>query len=711
MKRLLAVLGAAIFWTAPAGATFFCTLSGTPVVVSLGGLAEPVGDVALQCVGSANQTVRLTLSVGLSRQVANPIDFAGGDPGGVKLWLDSAGAPLPLPVAPRLQGNLVFFENLTVSSNSAGALALRVTGLRTEAAPTVTASVQIIADRPMGLPSNQVVVGRGEPGLFATALPGAACCAGPPMPATMDWAGVTERRPPLSAVRVTEGHSGAFLPPEATSRPDHATRLLIRMKGLPPGSRVLAPDAVTGDNALQPTATGAFAMSAHPGLYQPGTGPSLLLSRVPQAGKDGAGGVPTIWPGAPLTLGWVGEALLDGDEAYVTYQVMEADARRVESAEIPLWVFTPVSRANETVIVRTEVRLAALSDRAGPVAGAPAPRYRETEVGPDCGYRGDCEAQYFPLLSVVPSQTTEFVLQSGGGLKDAYLFVRNEGGWFVEWDSGLRYVSGTGWLLLRGTAGYSVGSFHYQLNPGDLGPGEYKAEIVIRQKNSPTGWNREFVIPVTLTVTEGPPPQPPQPPQPPAGPAPAVWAAVTVPFGLGGPFANGGLMRLLGQFFAEETVVTVGGLPAQVILVQPAELVVLIPQGVARGMAPVVAANGTRQSSAVYVPVLPVAPSLAAVTRADGASNSEAAPLAPGSEAVLQVTGIALADEPVWVNLHDQWQPATKAGGAVPGLHALRITVPAEWPAMMTAVRVCVSGPSVDSICSHPAPIWIGDGR
>jgi len=711
MKRLAAVLGAALMWTAPASATFFCTLSGTPVVVTLGGLAEPLGDVALQCAGASNQTVRLSLSVALSRQVANPIDQAAADPGGVKLWLDSAGAAVVLPVVPRVQGNLVFFENLTVSSNAAGALALRISGLRAEAAQMVTASVQIIADAPMLLPTNQVVVGRGEPGLFATVLPAAPCCAGPPLPATMDWSGVWDRRPPLAAVRVTEGHTGAFLPLTLPSPPDHATRLLIRMKGLPPGSRVLAPDAVTGDNAQQPTATGAFAASAQPGLYSPMPGPSLLLSRVPQAGRDGAGGSPVVWPGAPLILASVGEALVEGDEAWVVYQVMEADARRVESAEIPLWVFTPLSRANEAVIVRTEVRLAPLSDRPGFVAGAPLPRYRVADAAPDCGYKGDCEAPYFPLLSVVPSQTTEFVLRSGGGLKDAYLFIRNEGGWFVEWDSGLRYISGEGWLLLRGTGGYSEGSFHYQLNPGDLPPGQYRAEIFIRQKNSPTGLNREFVIPITLTVTEGPPPEPPKPPEPPAVPAPAVWAALTVPFGLDGPFANGGLMRLQGRFFSEETSVSVGGLPAQVLSVQPSELVVLIPNGVERGMLPVVAANGARQSSPLYVPVLPVAPSIAAVTRTDGTRNSETAPVMAGSEAVLQVTGIALAGEPVWVNVHDQWQPAVKSGGAGPGLHALRITIPADWPAMMTAVRVCVSGPTVDSICSHPAPVWIGSGQ
>lgn len=708
MKRLAAALAAAVLWAAPAGATFLCTLSGTPVSVSIGGLAEQVGDVALQCAGPPNSTVRLTLSVALSHAVANPIDFDAGDSGGVKLWLDSSGAPVLLPATPRLAGNLVFFENLLMTSNSSGALQLRVAGLRAEAAPVVTASVQIIADTPMLLPSNQAVVGRGQAGLLASVLPAAPCCAGPPMPDSFDWGGVMERRPAMSAVRITEGHTNALQPLALLTAPDQAGRVLIRMKGLPPGSRVLAPDAVAGSNAQQATATGAFAASPHPGLYNPGAGPSLMLSRVPQAGKDGAGGAPLIWPGSPLILGSVGEARVEGDEAWVVYQVMDADAQRLESAEIPLWVFTPVSRVNETVIVRTEVRLAPLSNRPGSVPGAPVPRFRGTAVDPDCGARGDCDAPYFPAMSVVPSQTTEFTLQSGGGLKDAYLFILNEGGWFIEWDSSLRHLSGDGWLLLLGTAGYSEGSFHYQLNPKNLPPGEYRAEIVIQQKNSPTGVNRNFVIPVKLTVTEGPPPQPPQPPQPPAAPAPAVWGALTVPFGLDGPFAAGGLVRLIGLFFAEETTVTVGGLPAQVVSVRPGELVVRIPEGVDRGMQPVVAANGEQRSLPLYVPVLPVAPSIATVVNSDGEVNSETAPAVSGDRAFLQVTGIALADEPVWVNVHDHWQPAAKEGGAAPGLHALRIQIPDGWPAMMTAVRVCVSGPTVDSICSHPAPIWIG---
>jgi uncharacterized protein (TIGR03437 family) len=708
MKLVVAALGAAILWAAPAGAAFLCTLSATPSLVSTGGLAEPVGDVALQCSGPANQTVRLSLSVLLDRAVANPIDFAAGDAAGVQLWLDSAATPAPLPNVPRLQGNLVIFENVLVSSNAMGALWFRVTGLRVEGAQTILASVQIIADTPLLLGSNLVVAGRGAPGLYATLFPAAACCAGPPLPETSDWAGVLARGPAMAVVRVTEGYSSAFQKMNLPGPLDNATRLLIRLKGLPPGSRVLAPDAVAGSNAVQPTSSGAFAASPHPGAYDPAPGPTLLLSRVAQAGKDGSGGYAVQWPGQPLMLSLVGEALVEGEEAWLTYQVVDADSASVESAEIPVWIFTPVSRTNETVIVRAEVRLAPLSDKPGAVAGAPVPRYRDVEVAPDCPLRGDCEADYFPALTVVPSQTTEFMLQSGGGLKDAYLFVRNQGGWFVEWESAVRYLSGDGWLLLRGTGGYAEGSYHYQLNPKDLPPGQYQAEILFRQKNSPTGVNREIVIPVMLTVTEGPPPQPPQPPQPPAGPAPRVWAAMSVPFAFGGPFAPGGLMRLAGMFFAAETSVTVAGLPAQVLAVQPGELLVRLPDGVERGWHPVTAANGDQQSEPLWVEVLPVAPSIVAVADADGAVNGETAPAAPGAAAVLQVTGIALANEPVWVNVHDRWQPASRQAGSGPGLHALTITIPEDLPAMMTAVRVCVSGPTVDSLCSHPAPIRIG---
>lgn len=709
MKKLAAVLGAAILFGAPAGATFLCTLSGTPVLVTRGGLAEPVGDVALQCAGQANQTVQLTLSVLLEQRVANPIDFAGGNNGGVTLWLDSSATPVPLPNPPRLLGNLVIFENLVVSSNSFGLLSFRVTGLRAEAAETMAASVQILASTPMLLPVNRVVVGRAAPGLFATAMPAAVCCAGPPLPASFDWGGVLARQPWPAVARVTEGYASAFQPVQVPGPPDRATRILIRLKGLPPGSRVLVPDAIAGNNALQPTSTGAFGNDPDPGFYSPAPEPSLLLSRVAQADESGAGGSPVLWPGSPAALTSVGEAVVKDDEAWAVYQVMESDAGRVETAEIPLWIFSPTTRENRMMIVRTVARMAPLSDKPGAVAGAPVPRYRDAEVASDCDVLGDCEADYFPLLKVTPSQTTEFVLQSGGGVKDAYLFVRNEGGWFVEWEASVRYLSGDGWIKLWGIGGYSEGSYHYQLNPKELPPGEYGAEIVFRQKNSPTARNSEIVIPVKLTVTEGPPPPPPPPPQPPpAPPAPRVWAAMTVPFGFEGPFGNGGLVRLQGIFFAEETVVTAGGLPAQVVSVQPGELLARLPESLERGWQPVIAANGEQQSEPLWIDVLPVAPSIVTVANADGSSNAEAAPVPAGGEIVLQVTGIALADEPAWVNVHDRWAPAQKEAGAGPGLHVLRMTIPDDLPAMMTAVKVCVSGPTVDSICSHPAPVWIG---
>ncbi len=708
MKWTVAVVLSTLAATLPASATFLCTLSGTPALVTSGGLAEPVGDVALQCAGAPGQAVRMTLTVLLDQRVANPIDFVGGDLGGVTLWLDSAATPVPLPNLSRLLGNAVVFENLVVSSNSFGQLSLRVSGLRTEAAETVSASVSILADTPMVLPSNRAVVARSVPGLYATVMPGALCCAGPAFPESLDWASVLARKPWPVAVRVTEGYSGAFQPVAIPGLPDRATRLLIRLTGLPPGSRVLVPEAIAGGSAAQATHSGAFGMSPDPGFYSPLPGPPLLLSFVSQADKEGAGGLPAQWPGTALPLINVREALVEGQEAWVTYQVMEADPGKVETAEIPLWVFTPISRPNQTAIARAEVRLAPVSDKPGAVAGAPLPRYRDTALSPDCQWKGDCEADYFPILSVVPSQTTEFALQSGGGLKDAYLFVSNEGGWFAEWEAFLKDPDDASWLLLRGTGGYAEGSYHYQLNPKDLPPGEYSAEIVFRQKNSPTGVNAEIVIPVKLTVTEGPPPAPPQPPVPPASPAPAVWAAMTVPFGFEGPFANGGLLRLQGIFFAEETTVTVGGLPAQVLSVQPGELVVRVPDTIERGWQPVVAANGTSSSQPLYVDVLPVAPSIVAVNNADGQANEETAPVVPGEEALLQVTGITLADEPVWVNVHDRWQPATKQAGAGPALNALRITIPDDLPAMMTAVKVCVSGPGVDSICSHPAPIWLG---
>ncbi|MEJ5367336.1 MAG: hypothetical protein WHT08_03395 [Bryobacteraceae bacterium] len=691
----------------PASASFLCTLSGTPALVAAGGLAEPAGDVVLQCAGPPGQTVRMTLSVIVDRRIANPVDPASGDPGGIRLWLDSASTPAPLPNLPRLFGNSVVFEGVTVASNAGGQLTLRVAGLRVEAAERVTASISVVADAPFFLPSNQTVIARSAPGLYATVLPGALCCAGPPVPDTLDWPSVLARKPWPVVVRVTEGFSSAFQPAASPGPPEHATRLLIHLSGLPSGSRVLVPQAIVGGRAAQPTRSGAFGTAPDPGVYNPAPKP-LLLGLVPQADPKGAGGLPVPPPAAAVPLNEVREVLVEGEQAWVAYQVMEADPGAVEMAEIPVWVFTPTTRTNKTVIARAEVRLAPLSEAVGAIRGAPIPRYTDVVPPPDCPWQGDCNADYFPRLFVVPSETTEFVLQSGGGLKDGYIFVMNDGGWFIEWDAFLRDPADANWLLLRGTAGYAEGSYHYQLNPKELPPGEYSAEIVFRQKNSPTGENAEFVIPIRLTVTEGPPPAPPKPPAPPSVPAPVLWAAMTVPFGFEGPFASGGWLKLQGNFFSGETAVSVGGIPADVLSVQPGELLVRIPESLGRGMQPVVASNGAQSSQPLFISVLPVAPSIVAVKNAGGQANGETAPAAPGVEALLEVTGIALADEPVWVNVHDRWQPAGKQAAPLPGLHVLRIVIPEDLPEMMTAVRVCVSGPGVDSICSHPVPIWLG---
>lgn len=707
MRRILVALAGAVSLALSAEANFLCTLSATPTLVSLGGLAEPVGDISLQCSGAAGQPVRVTLSVLLDRRVANPIDFSAGVNGGVTLWLDSSPAPAPLPVIPRLSGGLVFFENLNLSANAAGQLALRVSGLRAEAAETISASVQLIADVPMLLPVNRAVVARGVPGMLATRMDAAACCAGPPLPETMDWSGILDRRPWTASVRVSEGHSGSFEPVDPVNPARGSTRILVVVKGLPPGSRVLAPDGVAGSNAAQPTSSGLFGQTAASGVYSPGQPRTLLLSRVPRAARDGSGGAPLLWPTSLLTLANVGEAQVEGEEAWVVYQVMDSNASLVETADIPVWIFTPVSRPNVTAIVRVSAMLAPLSEQAGAVPDAPIPRFRPVEPPPDCSLLGDCEADHFPRLEVVPSQTTEFILQRGGGLKDAYLFVRNTGGHFIEWTASVRFLDGTDWLVLRGTGGYAEGSYHYQLNPKDLSPGEYRAEIIFDQLNSPTGVNARIVIPIRLTVTEGPP-QPPQPPQPPPGaPRPVISGALTVPFDFAGPFAPGGLMRLQGRFFAGETTVTVAGAAARVLAVKPDLLLVEVPETASPGWLEVIAANGPQASDPWIVQVLSAAPSVVEVRNAAGEANSEAAPAAAGSEVTLEVTGIALANDPVWINVHDRWSDARRKPGSGPGLVSLRLVIPGDLPAMQTAIRVCVTAPGIDSICSHPRPIWI----
>lgn len=702
-----AALAASLAALAPrADASFQCTLAGSPALITRDGLAEPVGDIVLYCSGAPGQTARVTLGVWLDRPVANAPDASGTGVTGASLWLDSDSPPRLLTTAARLQAGVLYFDTVNVAASPSGTLALRVSGIRAEAAEMVRAGVLMVSDAAFLLANHSVVAGVPAAGLMATTMAALACCAGPPLPDSLDWNGVLARDPWTGAVRVSEGYASSFQRPDPANPERGATRVLIRLEGLPPGSRVLAPDGVAGGNAAQPTRSGLFEEPPDPGVYSPGPPRSLLLSRVAHADRNGAGGTPVLGL-SPSSLAGVGEAQVDDTEAWVVYEVRDADPSAVETAEIPLWIFTPVSRVNERVIVRIRAMLAPLSDQTGSVPGAPVPRYRPAEPLPDCTLLGDCDAGYFPRLEVIPSVTTEFAAAAGGRAKSAALFVRNRGGHFVEWKASVKYLDGDGWIVLQGTGGLSEGSFYYLLDPKDLTPGEYRAEIRFDQLNSPTGANAKIVIPVRFTVTEGPPPpQPPsQNPVPP--PEPEIWAALTVPFDFGGPFAPGGLMRLHGRFFAPDTSVTVGGLAARVLSSQPDMLLVEIPVEALPGSVDVVAANDGQAGEPYRIHLLAAAPSVVSILNADGEPNGEAAPAAVGSEVKLEVTGIALANDPVWVNVHDRWSEARREPGSAPGVHALRLVIPDDLPAMQTAVRVCATAQGIDGICSHPRPIWL----
>ncbi|MCS7042458.1 MAG: hypothetical protein N2036_12705 [Bryobacteraceae bacterium] len=688
-----------------AKASFQCNLAGSPSLVTLGGLAEPVGDIVLSCVGAPGQTARITLGVWLDRPIANPPVPSGSSVAGAALWLESDAPPRLLTSAARLQGGVLLFDTVNAAANPSGGLVLRVTGIRAEAAEAIRARILMIADATFLLANQTVMVGVAVPGLMTTPMAALACCAGPPLPDSMNWQSVLARKPWTGAVRVSEGYASSFQRPDPANPAIGATRVLVRIQGLPPGSRVFVPDGVAGRNAAAPTRSGLFQDPPDPGAYLPGPPRSLLLSRVAQADRDGTGGT-AVLGAAPSSLDGVGEATVEDTEAWVVYEVRDANPSAVETAEIPVWIFTPVSRINERVIVRVSAVLAPLSEVSGSAPGAPVPRYQPAESNSDCTLLEDCTADYFPRLSVIPSLTSEFALAAGARPKSAALFVRNLGGHFIEWTASARYLRGEGWLKLHGTGGLLEGSYYYDLDPGKLTPGEYRAEIIFEQRNSPTGSNAKIVIPVRLTVTEGPPPQ--QPPEnPPVPPRPEIWGALTVPLDLGGPFAPGGLIRLQGRFFAPETKVTVNGVEAIVVAAQPDVLLVQVPETVAPGWVEIIASNSTEAGAPYRLPLLSAAPSLVRLANASGEDNSEAAPAAAGTEAILEVTGVALANDPVWVNVHDLWREARREPGSGPGLHRLRVVIPEELQAMKTAIRLCVTAPGIDGICSHPRTIWI----
>ncbi|MBI4890106.1 MAG: IPT/TIG domain-containing protein [Acidobacteria bacterium] len=702
MMKLIPVLAIVGLLTMPAKAIVQCTLTAVPLQISSEGLAEPVGEVMLRCAGGQpGGALKGTLQISLGGKVANAINAQYSSWGGIPQMHEYApGMFVALPVTVQLRESQVIFENLNVAMDVFGMISLKISGIRAEAGGTTFASMQFYGNEQLFVPTPTVTVAFSKPGLLASLIPAVLRMSGPITPTFLEYTNLVATHAPMVSVRVTEGFGASFVAWSMDPNTTNGTRILVKLTGVPAGSRVIAPDAVAGSSALQPTTTGDMGGGTAPGLYDPTGVRSLMLVRVKGSDANGAGGFVSwvVAPG-PMVPSTASDMNVQDGTAWAVYEVQDQNKNMVENAQIPIWIFTPLERPNVEAVVRPTVSLAPVSDQAGSIPGAPLPRFRRgAPVGQDCELVNDCTASYWPKLTVTPVQEASYSLPSGGPAQAGYVTVRNDGGGLLEWKVAVRYRSATGWLTADRTSGFNTLNMRYDVNPKNMAQGTYDAELVYEQANAPVGANATVVIPVKLVVTA---------PLPPPLPSPTIQEVVNPATGWGAPAAPGAQVVVKGTNFLEQSTVTIGGKPAQILGINADSITAIVPVDVALGRALVQVFNLDRFSQPYAIEVWAVAPGLVSMRNENGALNGELAPANTGSTVELAVTGLGQAVPPVWVKIHDVWTQETPEPAGQAGMSLIRIKVPDYFPTMSTVVMVCGQVPGQEGVCSHPKDIWV----
>lgn len=671
-------------------ATANCQLTADNRLIRAEGLAEPVGDITLNCSGVPGQTVRGVLQVSLDSKLGNRLD--GNILPEVLLSIRSGSDWIPVGVPARFGMNGPVFEGLALSHDAQGLLALRVSGLRAEAKPDVKAFLAFLATPALPVPTPTVQVAKAEPSLLS---------------------GYVNKTVSRLTVRPTEGIASGF----GGGPADKKVRLLIRFRNVPKDAGISVPDAVAGSSALVPTSAGHMDKPVANGTWQNDPQGGLLLVRVARANPSGAGGTLVYTPQPGLNeLSGSGLAESGPDGPYAVYEVAQSAADLLESAEIPAALAVNTGWQGLAGVIKPEVHLAPLSSTAGPSETLPIPRFIETTQHADCLSLGDCSASYFPHVIAFRNGETQqhFKMSAGSSSPNQYIAVRDNDGPLVEWRAVSRYRNGADWIHLHSKEGIGNATVAFYYDARALTPGVYELDLAVEVLNGPVGIPRERVLPFRLEVTpavEPPTPEPPKPEPPKPEPTvPRITDVLNAANRIPGPLALGSLAVVLGENFTPDSTVTVNEKPA-VIFAQTANEISFVVPDIAgpSDYAPVVVSNPGPATSIFGVSLVPVSPAFFHALNENGGRNDADHPAVTDSNLQLWITGIRHATE-ITVRIHDREIAEIRRvelDPEVPGVDVLLVRIPADLPAMSSAVNVCVSAQGGGLVCAEPLNIWL----
>jgi len=340
---------------------------------------------------------------------------------------------------------------------------------------------------------------------------------------------------------------------------------------------------------------------------------------------------------------------------------------------------------------------------------APVPRFAAGTGTPpsDCTILNDCQAGYFPKLSIEP-MSVQLTAIAGGAMTSppGYIPVQNASGGIMSWTALVSYTTGSGWLTLSNTSGENNGTVQVYALPKALTAGTYQAGIVIDA--GPLAGS--VTIPVTLTVQ----PAAPTPTPTPTPPAPVVTVTSVVnaaTFAVT-PLVPGSLGTLLGANLSGKSVsVTFDGTAATLLYAGAGQINFQVPASLGSKTSTTLVVTVDGSSSAPQVVALaPVWPAIFAngVLNQDNTENAAATPATAGSVLQIFATGIP-ASATVSVQIAGQKNLIPQYAGAAPGLTGVQqvnAAIPAGLAAGATQLIVCATAGSQQA-CSPPYPVVI----
>ena len=672
-----------------------CVASANPPLVRAEGLAERTGDVVYSCSGGpANSTLTGNLVLFLSVNITNRLLPDGT----ADVVLTVNGAPANVPA--RITGaNAVSFNGLSIPVSAQGTAELRLQNVRANASQLLGQNGIVITlystfngSSLLAFTNNQFTVGVPQTGLLAASSGNIVCSqAGSPLPSTINFANLAAGVV-YASTRVTEGFGTAFAPKSdfSNQNADTGVRIIVNYGGFPGGARLFVPDAITGSDADKQTSSGDFGVPAAGGTYTPGRH-ELLLIRVNGADANGAGG--TLSMAAPLSgpvaFNSVSELSFSNGAAYAVYEVADSDPAVRESALIP--AFLGLAPGGATAATTSSVNLAPVSNIATASATAPIPRFVSTTPPQDCTVLNDCNASYFPRLSVfVNSGTPDLQLNPTTGT--GFVIIQNAGSGVLQWTA----TTSASYLKISPAAGFNNGGFRVDAVFTGLATGVYQTTVTIDA--GPLAGTR--TIPVTVTVPAGGGQGDATPPKMTSlGNAADPTLTAVVP---------GSITSIFGSHFTGKLVqVLFDSTAGNVLFSNDTQINVVAPitlAGKTTSQLTIVIDGNASTASTINIASASPAIFPGAVLNSNWTPNSEAAPATVGSVLQIFATGLS-ANGPITAKIHDRIITTPAYAGPAPGLSGVQqvnAQIPSDLPTMQTWVYVC-SGDT----CSAPVKIWI----